>query len=97
MTQKRAKKPTYAELVRQNMELKGQLAHAYTYASHEVAKASTKHLMASGVLVQLSALGGREIIQPVVIRDGLSDDTIEALKRDLARSFDIATAAKPQR
>jgi len=77
------------------MELKGQMASSYTSASKSVGKASTDHLMASGVLLQLTALGGRELIDPVVIRDGLSLETIDALKKDLARSFDLATGCKP--
>lgn len=91
----RTKKPSYRDLERQVMELKGQLAASYSFAAKEIGKASTDHLMASGVLMQLNALGGRELIKPVVIRDGLSLETIEALKKDLARSYDLATAYKP--
>lgn len=90
------KKPTRQELERQVLELKAQLAYVYANASRDVEKASTKHMMASGVLLQLTALGGREIIKPVVIRDGLSDETIEALKKDLARSYELATAYRPK-
>jgi hypothetical protein len=36
------------------------------------------------------------LICPVVIRDGLSADTIEALRRDFARSYAGATAFKPK-
>jgi len=90
------KKPTRKDLERQVIELKGQLACVYAFASSDVEKASTKHMMGSGVLLQLTALGGREIIKSVVIRDGLSDETIEALKKDLARSYELATAQKPK-
>lgn len=89
------KKPTRKDLERQVLELKAQLAFGYASASSDVEKAGTNHMMASGVLLQLTALGGREIIKPVVIRDGLSDETIEALKKDLARSYELATVHKP--
>lgn len=90
MATPKRKKPTYADLERQATELRGQLAHAYKHAAQAIAKASTGHMMASGVLLQLHALGGRAIIDPVLIRDGLSLETIEALKKDLQRSFDLA-------
>ncbi|MBB3017635.1 hypothetical protein FHR70_000675 [Microvirga lupini] len=95
MARNTTKKPTYRDLERKVMELNGQLAYVYAFASKDIAKASTDHLMASGVLLQLTVLGGREIIKPVVIRDGLSHETIEALKKDLARSFELATHYKP--
>jgi len=52
-------------------------------------------MMASGVVLQLTALGGRELIPPVVIRDGLWPETIAALQEDLRRSFEIATMVNP--
>ena len=84
------KKPTYQELLRKNTELAGQLAGAYKRASRDLPKASTAHLTASGVLLQLTVLGGRQLIEPVVIRDGLSLETIEAIRADLHRSFELA-------
>ena len=90
------KKPTHKELERQVLELKAQLAFSYAFASSDIEKAGADHMMASGVLLQLTALGGPEIIKPVVIRDGLSDETIEALKKDLVRSYELATVHKPK-
>lgn len=94
MASTKPKKPTYQDLARQNLELKGQLAHAYASAYREISKAGDV-LTASGVLLQLTALGGREIIIPVVIRDGLSTETIAAIRKDLARSYELATISKP--
>lgn len=91
----KTKTKTRADLQRENMELRAQLAHVYHFASAELHKAGDC-LMGSGVLVQLHALGGREIVNPVVIRDGLSPDTIEALRRDLVRSYQGATIFKPK-
>lgn len=88
-------KVTRADLQRQVMELKAQLAFVYSIASQGIDKAGAP-LMASGALLQLHALGGREIIPPVVILDGLSAETIAALKKDLARSYDLAVMHKPK-
>lgn len=89
------KRDTRADLQRKVMELEAQLASTYYFASATLHKAG-EDLMASGALVQIHALGGRPLICPVVIRDGLSDDTIEALQRDIARSYEAAVAFKPK-
>lgn len=89
------KTKTRADLQREVMELKAQLAAMYHFASAELHKAG-KGLMGSGALLRLHALGGRELIVPVVIRDGLSDETIAALQRDIARSYASAVELKPK-
>jgi len=89
-------KKTKVELERENMELRAQLAYVYSTAQDQIGKASTEYMTASGVLLQLTALGGPQLIIPVVIRDGLSDETINALRKDLLRSFEIATQHKPK-
>lgn len=91
-----AVKKTVKDFKREIVELRAQLAHAYHFASIGIDKAGTRNMMASGVLVHLTALGGREIIDPVVIKDGLSDDTIKAIKADMVRSYEIAVAFKPK-
>lgn len=91
----KTKRPTYQELARQNMELRAQLAFNYAAASKDIDGASTRHMKSSGVLLQIHALGGREIVKPVLVRDGLSDDTIAALKKDFRLSWELATVAKP--
>jgi hypothetical protein len=88
-TTKPAKK-TRAQLERQVLELTAQLAHVYEFANKEIDKASADYRMASGVLLQLTGIGGKEIINPVMIKDGLSIDTINAIKADLKRSYDLA-------
>ncbi|MDI1362565.1 hypothetical protein [Methylotenera sp.] len=87
-------KPTKLQLLRENLELKAQMAHAYHFATASIDRTSTKHLMASGVLLQLSGIGGKELIHPVMIKDGLSDETIAAIKADLKRSYDLAVMFK---
>jgi hypothetical protein len=92
------KKPTYASLVRQNMELIAGIAvvgkHALSCLTKEakrIAKGSdlVTSRPASGVLLQLTAVGGEDIIPPIMIRDGLSLETIDALRREIQRSIDL--------
>lgn len=87
-------KPTRAELQRKIMELEAQLASTYHFADANLHKA--QDLMGSGVLIQMHGLGGRELITPVVIRDGLSPETIAAIRKDIARSYELATLFKPR-
>lgn len=83
-------KKTKAQLERQVIELEAQLYHAYHFSNHYLPKAGQKFHMGSGVLLTLTALGGREIVPPVVIKDGLSDETIGAIRNDLIRSQKLA-------
>lgn len=92
---RRTKMPTKADLARKVLELESQLASSYHFAAADLHKAGPA-LMASGVLVQLTALGGRELTRPFVVLDGLSDVTIAALRADISRSFETATAFKPK-
>lgn len=89
------KGPSKAALARKVLELEAQIASSYHFADASLNKAGSA-LMASGCLIQLTALGGRELICPVVIKDGLSDATIAALRADIRRSYDLATAFKPK-
>ena len=88
-------KPTRADLQRQIVELQAQLASTYHFADQGLDKAGQDKLMGSGVVITMHALGGREIIPPVCIRDGLSDKTISLLRDDLAASYKLAIAFKP--
>lgn len=85
----RKKKPTYAQLARQVVELTASLNAVHSSALLTMDKAGTARCMGSGVLLQLTGVGGGEIIPPVMIRDGLSSETISALKRDVQRSLDL--------
>ena len=89
------RKPTYQQLQRKILELEAQLTHRCHFAVRAIDKAGVKSLTGSGVIISLVTLGGREIIEPVCIRDGLSDETIAALKADFARSYETATMFKP--
>lgn len=87
-------KKTRQQLERQILELESQMAYRYQFAQLSIDKASTDKMMASGVLLQISAIGGRELINPVVIKDGLSKATIEAIKADLHRSYELCVMHK---
>lgn len=84
------------KLTRQLKEAEAAQVHNYHFASASIDKASIDKLMASGVIIELVALGGREIVQPTLIRDGLSKETIEALKSDFLRSYNRAIEFKPK-
>lgn len=90
------KKVTRAELERKLQEALAGQAHTYHFADRGLDKASTQHLSASGVVLTLTALGGRELVAPTLIRDGLSDELIAALRADFARSYALATLFKPR-
>lgn len=96
MTKIKKPKLTKADLRRKLAETLAQLAHTYFFADTSITKASQDHLASSGVLITMHALGGREIIPPVVIKDGLSAETIAALRADLVRSYQGAVEFKPK-
>ena len=84
------------ELRQKIKELEGQLASSYHFADAQIHRTGTDYLMASGVLLELTFIGGKQAIPPVVIKDGLSIETIEAIKADLVRSYERAVAFKPK-
>lgn len=90
------KGPSKAQLQRKVLELTAQLASTYHFADVTLKKAGMDQLGGSGVLLQLTALGGRELVVPVVILDGLSPETIAALHKDILRSHELATIFKPK-
>jgi len=52
--------------------------------------------MGSEVIITMTVLGGRPGMEPTLIRDGLSPETIAAIKADLKRSYDLAIQFKPK-
>lgn len=92
---KATKSQRIVELERKLTEAEAQLAHVYHFASANLHKASTEHLMGSGVIITLTVLGGRVICDPVMIRNGLSMETVNALRADMVRSYEDATEFKP--
>lgn len=92
----KTKQKTRAQLQRENLELHAQLVHRHHTADYNIDKASTERMFGSAVILQLTGLGGKEIVEPIAIRDGLSNDTIEALRRDIERSWKVTTEMKPK-
>lgn len=76
-------------------EMEAQLVHQYHFAAAQIGKASIAKVTGSAVVLELTFLGGTKVMEPVAIRDGLSDETIAAIKADLKRSYDVATVFKP--
>ena len=83
------KKPSYQQLEQIIKDLKAQSAYSTRSALQEISKADDR-LMASACVIHLTALGGREIINPVAIRDGLSAETIQAIKNDIRRTMALS-------
>ena len=83
-------------LKRRILELESQLPHRYEMADTALGKCGTDMNMAGGVLLQLSTLGGKELINPVMIKDGLSDGTIKCIREDLLRSYNLTVMYKPK-
>jgi hypothetical protein len=90
-----AAKKNIKELKHEIAELQAQLAHVYAFASSNLPKLSTDKLMASGVFMRLHKIGQTDPIIDVVIRDGLSNRTINSLLDDLSRSYELAILQKP--
>jgi len=95
MKPKQTKAQRIIELERKLGEALAGQTHVLHFASSSIHKASVDQLMGSGVILTLTVLGGREIFSPVMIHDGLSKETIDALKGDFLRSYELATAFKP--
>jgi hypothetical protein len=85
-----------ADLERKVLEAKAAQVHNYHFADANIDKASTRHLMGSGVIMTLTFLGGKTVMEPVLIREGLSEATIAAIKADFKRSYDLAIMWKPK-
>ena len=88
------KKPTYKQLEIMLTEALASSPIRYSSAHSNLKNASIDRLMGSGVLVSLQFIGGKNIVEPLLIRDGLSNETIESLKKDIVRSNDLATMFK---
>lgn len=88
------KKLTYKQLELKLAEALASSPTRYNIAHGNIKNANTDKLMGSGVLISIQGIGGKHIIDPVLIRDGLSNETIEAIKNDIKRSYDLAVMYK---
>jgi hypothetical protein len=89
------KEARIAVLERKNRELEAQLAHVYHFARVGLVKATRNNTMGSGILVRLNYLGGKEVCPAFLIKDGLSDELIQALLESLKYSYERAVEFKP--
>jgi len=88
---------TRQQLERKIAELQAQLVHVYHFAAASLPGASTDKCMGSGVFLQLTAVGGAEIIPMVYIRDGITSGTLQALREEICASYELATIYKPSK
>ena len=58
-------------------------------AWRDIGKTGQDRYMASGVIISITNLSGKELIAPVMVQDGLSEDTIGGLKADFARTMKL--------
>lgn len=93
---KKTKAQRIVELERKLYECGPYNIYRHHFASKALDKLSTDRLMGSGVILSLTKVGGEMPFEPVMICNGLSKETIAALKADLARSFNYATEMKPE-
>lgn len=84
------------ELERLLVEAKAQQTRVYHFADIGVVGASTNSYTGSGVILTITGLGGKELIPPTLIRNGLSVESIEALRADIRRSYLDSISLKPR-
>lgn len=89
-------KKKIAELEARVVDTEASLASTYFYASDQLNNLSEAKMTASGVVITIKKLGGREGMMPAMIRDGLRPETIAALKAELKKSYELATLFKPE-
>jgi hypothetical protein len=92
---KKTKSQRIEELERKLFESEAAQIHQHHFASVQLDKLVTDKMMGSGVIMTLTTLGGRLTIGPVMISNGLSKETIEAIKADLVRSYNYSIELKP--
>lgn len=84
-----------AESKRRIYELEAQLAKRLGGAFDVLHNAGIEQNMGSGVILSITGIGGKSIVPPVMIRDGISKQSVTALQDDICRSFEIATMVSP--
>lgn len=75
-----------ATLRQKLVAMEAQLDCAYVPAYTALGRAGQDRFMASGLILTLTTLGGKQLVEPVVIKDGLSEASIAALQEDLRQS-----------
>lgn len=70
--------------------------HKLHFTSYALDKLSTDNLYGSGVILSITSLSGKPLVEPTVISGGFSPETIAALQADMRRSFEKLTEFKPK-
>lgn len=70
--------------------------HKLHFASYALDRLSTDCMHGGGVIISITPLSGKPLVEPTVISDGLSPETIAALQADMRRSFEKRTELKPK-
>lgn len=92
---KKTKAQRIVELERKLFVAQAYQIYRHHFASKALDKLNTDKLMGSGLIVTVTYASGEQAFEPVMIKNGLSKETITALKANLARSFNYATEMKP--
>lgn len=74
------------KLNNESVALHAQMFHAAFFAHSELTSMSKMNFTASAVIITITNLSGKVLMQPVAVRDGLSLDTVKALQADIKRS-----------
>lgn len=93
---KKTPKPTREQLEMRLREAMAFQVHRLHFASEAIAKCGTDRLAGSGLVMQLTYIGGKEVCEPVGISGGLSPETIAAIQRDLRRSYEHVIEFAPK-
>ena len=59
---------------------------SYHFAYENIKRLDNDRLMGSGAIITITHLNGKACVDPVMIKDGLSVETIKAIQADLKRS-----------
>ena len=91
-----AQKQRIEELENKLRSAEAYQVHKLHFASYALDKLSTDRMYGSGVIISITSLSGKPLVDPTVISDGLSPETIAALQADMRRSFEKRTESKPK-
>jgi hypothetical protein len=83
------------KMVGEHNQYKASLIHTYHFAGSELLKCNQQKFMGSGVIIEMRSLSGKSLMMPVMIKDGLSNNTINSLLDDMQRSFESAIEFQP--
>lgn len=69
--------------------------HNLHFASTDIQRTHNSKMQGSGVILSIKALNGADIVRPTMIANGLSQETILAIKADLQKAYEYTIALKP--